>query len=82
MYMNKRQLSKAFKDGHLEEVKSQCVKYGTIVSVKDWEITEIPRYNGAWRQYKIEHHTTQWIIEMHNGEVVGIEKSENGYKIF
>lgn len=76
MYMNKRQILEAFNKGWMQEIKQQCTLYGKIVAVNDWEIDDIPRYNGCWRQYKIEHHSILWTIEMHNGEVteIGMEK--------
>lgn len=82
MYMNKREIQKAFKNGWLDDVKKQCVRYGNIVSVKDWEISDIERYNGAWRLYEIEHHSIQWKIKMHNGEVKSIERNHGTHKLF
>ena len=82
MYMNKREIQKAFKNGDLEGVKNQCVRYGNILSVKDWEVMDVERYNGAWRLYKIEHHDIQWKIEMHNGEVTSIERNHGEHKLF
>lgn len=73
MYMNKREIQKAFKNGWLDEVKNQCVRYGDVISVDEWGITDIERYNGAWRLYNIVHHGIHWEIEMHNGEVKSIE---------
>lgn len=80
-YMTKTQLAKAYDNGWLDEVKNQCVKYG-IVKIKDWEVNDIPRYNGAWRLYYITHHNIQWIIKMHNGEIVSVERNHNSHKIF
>lgn len=74
--MNKKQIIKAYNLGYLDDVKNQLVRYGTITDVKDWEITDIPRYNGAHRKYKIEHHGIKWEINMHNGEVTSL-----GYEI-
>lgn len=76
MYMNKCQIIKCFDKGWMQEVKQQCTLYGKIISVKDWQIDNILRYNGCWRQYKIEHHSMLWVIEMHNGEVreISMEK--------
>lgn len=82
MFMNKREIQKAFKNGWLDDVKNQCVRYGNIVSVRDWEINDIERYNGAWRMYQIEHHGIQWEIEMHNGEVKSIERNHGEHKLF
>lgn len=82
MYMNKREIQKAFKNGDMDGVKNQCVRYGNMLGVSDWEITDIPRYNGAWRLYKIEHHGIQWEIELHNGEVVSIERNHGNHNLF
>lgn len=76
MYMNKRQIKKAYNDGLLDEVKKQCVMYGKIVDVKDWE------YQGARRRYHVEHHSMQWNIEMHNGEVKSVGHNIGDHKIF
>lgn len=81
-YMNKRQLIKAYNSGLLDDVKSQLVRYGVIHNVKDWEITDIPRYNGAHRRYQIEHHKIQWEIDMHNGEVIGIAHTIGDHKFW
>lgn len=79
--LTKTQLLKSIERGDLLIVKNECLLYGKIVQDKEWEITDIPRYNGYWRQYKIEHKKTQWVIEMHNGEVVSIEYNMNGYDL-
>lgn len=71
-YLTKRQIVKAYNDGLLDEVKAQLVRYGRIHDVKDWEVTDIPLYNGAHRRYQIEHHGIQWKVEMHNGEVKSV----------
>lgn len=71
-FMNKRQIVKAYDKGHLDEVKNQLVRYGTIVKLKDWESNHGDLYDGAWRLYHIEHHEMQWKIKMHNGEVKSV----------
>ena len=79
--LTKPQLLKAIKQGDLMTVKNECVLYGKIIALRDWEIDDIPRYNGCWRQYKIEHKKTQWEIKMHNGEVVSVSYNCNGYDL-
>lgn len=81
-FMNKREIVKAYDRGYLEEVKTQLLRYGTIHNVKDWEITDIPRYNGAHRRYQIAHHGMQWQIEMHNGNVTSVAHTVGDHKFW
>lgn len=82
VYLNKTQTKRLYNIGALEELKTQLVRYGTIHKVKDWEITDIPRYNGAHRQYQIERHGIQWKIDMHNGDVTGISHTIGDHKFW
>lgn len=81
-YLNKTQTKMLYNIGALDELKTQIVRYGKIHKVKDWEITDIERYNGAHRLYEIEHHGIQWKIQMHNGEVVGVSRTIGDHKFW
>lgn len=81
-YMDKRQIQQAFKDGLLEEVKAELVRYGTIHKTKDWDVENCPVYNGAHRAYWIAHHDIQWIVRMHNGRVAGVSRTQGDHKFF
>lgn len=81
-HLNKTQTKMLYNIGALDELKAQLVRYGKIYKVKDWEITDIERYNGAHRLYEIEHHGIQWKIQMHNGEVTGISHTIGDHKFW
>ena len=66
--MNKAQIKKAYKDGWLDEVAKELVRYGTITNDHSYEI-ESGYHAGSHRQTEITHLGIGWIVEKHNGEV-------------
>jgi hypothetical protein len=68
MYMNKRQILKAYDKGYLDDVVKQLRTYGTIQVDKQWDEPE-GYHAGAHRVMQFDHHGINWEVHLHNGEV-------------
>lgn len=71
MFMNKRQIIKAYNSGFLDDVVKQLRTYGTITEDKSFDIDE-GYHAGAHRVFHVSHHGIDWEVSMHNGEVKGV----------
>lgn len=67
--LTKTQIKKAYKDGWMDEVAKELVRYGTITNDHSFDINS-GYHAGSHRQTDFIHHGIQWRVEKHNGEVV------------
>ena len=72
--MTKAQIKKAYKDGWLEEVAKDLVRYGTITKDHSFEI-DSGYHAGSHRQTDFLHLGINWRVEKHNGEVISVSHS-------
>lgn len=80
-YMNKRQLLEALREGYLEDVRKQVLTYGTINDIKDW-VTKDGYHAGCHRKTQTTHHGIQWVLHMHNGDIVSVTRAHGDHKLF
>jgi hypothetical protein len=71
VYMNKKQLLKAYEKGYIDDVIKQLRTYGTITRDHSFDI-EDGYHAGAHRVLSIEHHGIYWDVELHNGAVKSV----------
>jgi hypothetical protein len=66
--MNKRQILKAYDKGYIDDVVKQLRTYGTIARDHSFDIQD-GYHAGSHRILSITHHSIEWSVELHNGNV-------------
>lgn len=69
--LTKPQIKKAYKEGWLDNVAKELVRYGTITKDHSFEI-DSGYHAGSHRQTNFLHHGIEWQVEKHNGEIKSI----------
>lgn len=73
--LTKRQLIAAYNKGLLDQIATECQRYGVVNASSEW-YTEDGYHAGAHRVLTMTHHGIEWEVHKHNGETKSV-----GYKV-
>lgn len=75
MFLSKAKILSSFKKGEIDIVAKQLKMYGTITKDISFDV-DSGRYAGSHRKTWINHHSIEWEVKMHNGNVISVTKHQ------